>query len=492
MISNKLFNYLEKFDRKEMTRFKEFALSPYHFKHEDTRKLILHLDKLYPKFNEKNCNRYQLFKKIYPKKKHDQNQLALLFTYATRLLEEFIIVEELNHSIPDKRLILLRKLRKLEQEKTYRKLYSKYKKKLAGNNYRDTDHYRYQFLLSNEADSFDGFDTGKESKPILQAKQDNLDLFFMAEKLRDVCEMHVRSLLLKKDYDPGLIDGMVNYLERNIDRFQEIPAVFVYYNLYQLIVCDDQKRYHLLAAIMPEYELSFRRKELQYIYDSLRNYCLLKTNQGNRKFLAEVFKLYKQQLESGLMLDDDGLIAEWHYKNIITAGINLGEMEWVEEFIHDYKDRLHQDLRENAYSYNLANFYYANDEYDKAQDLLLHVEYTDVRYSLNAKMLLLRIYYEKDEFVALQSLLESSRLFVQRNKLISDELKLRYYNFIKFARRIYNVQNHVGYSPDEKVARIISRIDEEIKNTSNVYYRNWLDEKVQEIMKGIGYETSGI
>ncbi|HKK89550.1 MAG TPA: hypothetical protein VJ917_11935 [Saprospiraceae bacterium] len=489
MLQNKLFHYIQQFDRKEMTRFREFALSPYHFKHEDTRKLIALLDKYYPNFNERNCDRKKLFQKLFPGQKHDQKQLALLFTYATRLLEKFLITEELEESVAENKILLLRKLRKLEQEKTYRKLYRKFKTKLDKKNFRDTHHYRFQFLLSDEANLYPDFDRGSKKKPIIQIKQNSLDKYFMAEKLHDVCEMHVRSLLLNTTYDPGLIQGVEDYLKHRIDDFLEVPAVYMYYHLYLLIVKDDEEKYHLLVEALPKNESAFRKKELQDFYNFLRNYCLLKTNQGHQKYLEEVFRLYKQQLETGLMLDNEGILAEWHYKNIITAGINLGDMDWVEQFIHDYKDKLHPDLRENAYSYNLANFYYADEAYDKAQDLLLDVEYTDVRYSLNAKMLLLRIYYEKDEFMALQSLLESSRLYVQRNKLISEEVKLRYYNFIKFARRVYNVQNHVGYSADEKVARIINRIDEELKKTQNIFFRSWLDEKIREVKSGIGLES---
>lgn len=472
------------FDRKEMTRFYEFAQSPYHFKHEDTRLLIYYLSKIYPDFTEKTCNRYHLYKVVFKSREHDQPKLALLFTYAMKLLEEFLIIERLNQERNTKRLLLLRKLRALNEEKSYFKLFGKYQKKLEQISYRDVDHYRFKFLLSEEVSAHPSSQSHEQH--IIQRKQDNLDVYFMAEKLRDICEMHVRSQLVKLDYDPGLTREIIAFLEANIDTYKEVPAVYFYYHLYELIVRDREASYDLLKSQMKEFQSAFRRKELQTIYDFLRNYCLLRTNQGDKAYLKEVFRLYQEQLDGDLMFDHRGVLAEWHYKNIITAGINLGEMSWVENFIRSYKEHLDPTIRENAFSFNLANFYYANKKYDQAQDLLIHVEYTDLRYSLNAKMLLLRLYYEKDEYDALQSLLESFRLYIKRNKEISEERYIGYNNLIKFARRLYNVQNHVGYSDDAKVHRILSRIEEDFANTKNVFYKSWLQNKIAEIHKKLG------
>ncbi len=489
MHSNKLFRYLQDFDKKEMTRFKEFSLSPYHFKHEETRKLVAYCSKIYPNFNEKNCERTTIYKKLFPGKKHDQKKLALLFTYAMRLLEDFLIAEQLNEESNEKKLLLLKKLRKLEKDKTYFGLYNKYKSRLESLPFRDVDHYRFKYQLSSEVSAHPKDQRAKNEENILQVKQNNLDVYFMSEKLRDVCEMHVRSQLLKLEYDPGLTIKLMELLSPVIDQYKNVPAIYLYYHLYELIVRDKEDNYELLTESLRNFQRSFRRSERQRIYDFLRNYCLLKTNQGHKEYLQEVFRLYREELETGLLFDEDGILAEWHYKNIITAGINLGEMSWVKRFIEDYKQYLHPELRENAFSYNLANFYYANEEYDKAQDLLVHVEYTDIRYSLNAKMLLLRLYYEKDEYDALQSLLESFRLFVKRNKQISEERYIGYYNLIKFARRVYNVRNHVGYSEDKKVIRILSRIEEELERTSNIFYRSWLQSKIDDVKDSLGLET---
>lgn len=469
-----------------MTRFKEFSMSPYHFKHDETRSLIAYLSAIYPNFNSKNCDRKIIYRKLFPKKAHDQQKLALLFTYTMRLLEDFLVEEQLKDEDNHRKLLLLKKLRKLEKDKTYFNLYKKYSEHLENLPYRDVDHYRFKYQLSSEVSAHPKDQSKKDKEYILQVKQNNLDVYFMSEKLRDICEMHVRSQLLKLDYDPGLAIDLVHALGPVIDQYSDVPSIYFYYHLYELIVNDKEENYSLLSQSIRDFQNSFRRSELQRIYDFLRNYCLLKTNQGHKQYLQEVFLLYKEELESGLLFDEDGILAEWHYKNIITAGINLGEMGWVKSFIEEYKDFLHPDLMENAYSYNLANFYFANEEFDKAQDLLMDVEYTDIRYSLNAKMLLLRLFYEKDEYDALQSLLESFRLFVKRNKQISEERYKGYYNLIKFARRVYNVRNHVGYSDNKKVVRILKRIEEELGRTSNIFYRSWLQSKIEDVKNELG------
>ena len=57
MVNHQLIEIIKTFDRREMTRFREFANSPYHNKHKDLRALIKYLSDCYPVFNEENCHR---------------------------------------------------------------------------------------------------------------------------------------------------------------------------------------------------------------------------------------------------------------------------------------------------------------------------------------------------------------------------------------------------------------------------------------------------
>ena len=55
MFHNKLIRLISSVSRKEMTRFREMAASPYFNKHQDTLGLVCYLSEIYPRFDEETC-----------------------------------------------------------------------------------------------------------------------------------------------------------------------------------------------------------------------------------------------------------------------------------------------------------------------------------------------------------------------------------------------------------------------------------------------------
>ena len=105
-------------------------------------------------------------------------------------------------------------------------------------------------------------------------------------------------------------------------------------------------------------------------------------------------------------------------------------------------------------NYNLVDLYYYKKELGKALEYLHKVEYSDVFYALNSKEMLLKIYYEMNEEEALHNLLASFRIYLKRNKLISDNIRLPYQNFISLLTQTVKSEPHQR-----------SIIIEKIKNT---------------------------
>jgi tetratricopeptide (TPR) repeat protein len=91
--------------------------------------------------------------------------------------------------------------------------------------------------------------------------------------------------------------------------------------------------------------------------------------------------------------------------------------------------------RENIYRYNLAIFYFRQDAYDKAMELLRAVHFEDIQYELNARRMLLKIYYEIQSFEALDSLLDSFSQFLRRRKELGYHRE-NYKNLIAIVRQM--------------------------------------------------------
>ena len=437
MQDNSLIFALKKLSRKEMTRFREVSLSPYFNKHEGVRALIGYLSNKYPDFSTKNCNREVIWKKVFPKEQYDYPHLALLFTYSLRLLERFFAIEKLEAHDTDAHFLTAEYLRERRLLKQYEKTQKTIGKQLKKAEFRDADYYYQKYLFANERDQKYLRITQKREDDGLQEKQDSLDVWFMAMKLRDACEMRMRERYFGETYEAGLLAEILSKIKSQPTDYQYTPAVFIYYLIYELLANEAQEDYFILKEKVEEEAAYFSKLELQNIYNYLQNYCIQQINKGETAFLKEIFIIYQSQLERELIFEKNGTLAEWHYKNIVTTGLRSNAYDWVRNFIEEYKSRLSPSVAENAYSFNLANYFFATEKYRDVLPLLIQVEYSDIRYKLDARALLLRTYYHLRETEAFYALCDAFNQLLLRNKDLTDFQRKGYQNMIRMSRKVF-------------------------------------------------------
>ena len=154
--------------------------------------------------------------------------------------------------------------------------------------------------------------------------------------------------------------------------------------------------------------------------------------------------------------------------------MRLGKIDWAYKFIEKYKSNLPSYTRENTYNFSLARIYINNKEYSKLLDLLHQVEFEDLNYALIGKAMQASAYYELDELDALDSYLDSFKVYINRNKNIPVDRKKSYQNFIRYIKKLTRM------IPGDKAAKEKLRLElmENRKNTRNY---EWLMEKVEEL-----------
>jgi hypothetical protein len=314
----------------------------------------------------------------------------------------------------------------------------------------------------------------------IQEKQAWLDAFYLTEKLRDACEISHRKKLLKADFPSGQWLGILyqNILE-NEEKYRSFPPLLAYFYLYQLLE-NEEADYPSTLSKIRGLEPQLTLEDVQYIYNSLQNYCIGQINEGRQAFLRELFGIYKSQISKGLLLEN-GRLPEWHYKNITTTGLRLDEREWVREFLEQFKNHLPAEVAENAYSYNLAAYYYHKKDYEAVLKLLTKIEYTDIRYHLDAKSLLLRTYYDLEEEEALLALSESFKQYLKRSRQMSDFQKKGYFNLLKFTKKAFSLKQKAGYTKPTKWAAELEKLKLEIAKADTTFNQSWLEGKVGEL-----------
>ncbi len=475
-----LISILTSLTRKEMTYFREFVSSPYYNKREDVRSLTDYLSNLYPNFNEKTCQPEIIFEAVFGKTKYEKKKLSLIFTYTMRLLEKFMATEifkeeEYKHKIYSNKFLCKRK-----QFKHGKKQMTQLKELLNKNPFRDLDYYKSRL---NEAQAHDFATTSQGTVlpiSLFTEKQKLLDISYLSEKLENACQQLARDRVLKREISFDLNHFGIKEIFSNADIYEDVPSIRVYQSIFKMLNKWSEEDYFQAKKLIQEYDAQFSFTEKRNLYTYLLNFCTGQINKGIKDFWAEIFNLYKILLAKETILED-GYLAEWFYKNIITVGTRLDERAWVENFMEEYKDKLHPDRAENAYSFNKASYFYNIGEHEKVLGLLLQVEYTDPRYSVGAKALLLQTYFDLEEDEALYSLADSFRLFLRRNNLLWESRKLGYANLFRLTKRAAKIRAKKGFVSKSVLQKDLEKLNKDYESAGNIYYKNWLGKKIAQI-----------
>jgi tetratricopeptide (TPR) repeat protein len=173
----------------------------------------------------------------------------------------------------------------------------------------------------------------------------------------------------------------------------------------------------------------------------------------------------------GILIENQ-IVSRWTFLNVILIGLRLKEFDWAGIFIKQYQQFLEPRYRENFVHYCQARLLYEQKKYKEAQRLLVQVEYDDMLINLNAKSMLLKMFYEEEELDALESLLESMRTYLQRKEVIGYH-KANYQNIIRYTKKLLRV------TPRNKEQK--EKLRQEIQHANPLTEKEWLLEMLEAV-----------
>jgi|ERR1043165_1382082 hypothetical protein len=295
-----------------------------------------------------------------------------------------------------------------------------------------------------------------------------LDVYYIIEKLRQLC-------LVANDNNVFgtktrcFFENEVLQLASS-KAFYENDFVRAYLSVYYLLTEKSEQQYFTLKEIIAKHGYDFEDKNLAELFTYTQNFCVGRVNAGRSDFFNELFDLYVQGLQKRVLLLN-GEIHERNYKNIVTTALRTKKYDWTLDFINEYRYQLNKTVRENAYNYNLANYFFHARQYDNAIRNLQKVQLSDLFYGLDARSLTIKCYFELDEKEAFLNAYYSFRVFVQRRKNVSEQHRRNYLNFLRIAKKLMNLR------PRDKAA--IEKLKTDITTSKALADKNWLEEKLQ-------------
>ncbi|MCB9231445.1 MAG: hypothetical protein H6581_07275 [Bacteroidia bacterium] len=470
MTGSKLIEIFQTFLARDFRLFGEFVASPFFNKRPELQDFFAvirsHREEIFAgKFGQE-----AIWAELFPQKPFDEKEFGYLMSFLLKLAESYLGQQFYRETSGMEPLHILQACNARNLEKHYLHIRKQFQQTLKPGE-QPSQHFYYQRYLLAEIGAEHFHKTNLRTfDQNLQEAVDHLDHFYLTQKLKLSCELINRRQILSVPYDLRLVDELMAYLD--LYPYNEIPPVAVYRQVL-LILSDSENAEHFwrLKSLMVKYQSHFPALEFREISFYAQNYCIKRIKQGHPEFQKELFEIYRQSLETGILYDEKGLLSPWDFKNIITLALRLGELDWTADFIPAQIEHLEPEFRETSLAYNMANLNYHRGQFDQALRLLNQVEFSDIFYSLDTRRMMVKIYFERGDTEALLSLIAAFKIYLKRNKLVSEANRRAYLNFVDLAARIFRAR--------EKGKESLHELSQEVAGTQPLIEESWLLSKTQ-------------
>ena len=330
---------------------------------------------------------------------------------------------------------------------------------------RGPEFFYYNYLLEFEQYSFVG-SRSRINENNLRQMSTALDKHLFMSKLKQACIMLSHRSVFTTEYDFKLVNLLLEFL--NESEYLQEPGIACYYYCYRALSENNEACFRSFRDTLHEHQHQLPTEDVGPLYFFAINFCIRKLNTGDVAYRRETFELYRSGLSEGILITN-GELSRFAYNNIVSTGLPLGEFDWLEQFIHQYKEAIDPKFRATNFTYNLAKLHFTKKDYEEAMRLLIQISERDLLLNLDAKVMLIRIYYEQDEFTALTSLLSSFNVMLDRKKVLSYH-KTHYKNIIRFTNRLLHLK------PSDQKA--YEKLKNDINQASVLGLKDWFLEQL--------------
>lgn len=444
----------------------QFLESPVHNQRSDVLALARLLTQI-PVNELEHLDKQVAFREVFPDHSFDQLRFNHTCSFLVHRLEAYIAWKEWTDDTHGHDLLLCRALRRRGANAHFVRRTARLASELAKQPLRNAAYHLSRYLLERERYEYRVLHE-RETPTLLSSVTDPLNHFFMLENLH----WSVTALALQARYGAlNLLPFAGGVLEKaeQTDPEQHPEVAILHLGYQTLYDVENEENFRRLKILITEKDQLFSPPENRDLHLLAINFCLRRHNRGERPgYTREALELYRSALEKGLLYENN-LMQKFTFNNILRLACIAGERAWALRFLEQYQRYLPADDRANTYRFNLACWHYLGGEYARVPGLLQTFDFSDRDTQLSARQMLLRSYFELEEWQTLDSLLKSFYTFLRRRHDIGYQ-RLMYLNLIKFTRKLM-----AGPLTRRKAKTLAERIQAE----QYLAEREWLLSKVQ-------------
>mgnify|MGYP006152278529 CR=1 FL=1 len=463
--STKLIQLISTFSKKEMNHFIEMVDSSYFNKNKALVKLANAINiefesihKLDKSFLESKTGSINL----------NKDMSALL-----KLADEFIVLLAIKKDKSRKELIRLSELNRRGVTRLFQSGVKSYKEKSAASKLKNSDVLLNDFLIEEECDKAFDKDNQAPFNQSLQIKGQTLDAFYVLTKLKMYCEMMMRERLNNQTFEKTFYVEVQTFIEKQEEQFKAYPSIHTYLELAELLRDDvDECKYQSFYNSTTANIKSFPKEEAANFVQHAINHCIRRTNSGF-DYIERLFEAMRFQVENDFLVID-GTVHDRSYKNIIEVAIRSNETEWALQFLDNHIQYIKSDQTDMIYNYNLANILLTRGDYKAVLRHLTFVNFKDVFYQLSCKALLIKTFYELNDFLTVESSIVNFKSFIKREKSLPHIQRDMYLNFCGIILELMKIGDKQKHTSQETLTIETRAVNDRISQYKYLADKYWL------------------
>ncbi|MBK8956527.1 MAG: hypothetical protein IPM34_13370 [Saprospiraceae bacterium] len=452
---------------KQRQRFIEFLKSPYFNTNKKLIEGLLALQSLILK--KTDLIKPELFHALYPGENYADIKLRLFFSELLNQLKTFIFIESKHKSEIEKNLLLLKHLRKNQKIREFEREASKLQETIDSGDHWDPQRYEWKHQLDMEILSYESF-RNRFTHFDFGLCAEHLEVSALIQRLRIYLEQLSHESIGRKSSEYPMVDVWMQ--QAVVQNWAKYPELKLYLLAIQLFRNPEQETYFdEYLDLLKQHEKYFDFEYGRELYLTALNYGIRKINQNNTKYFRITLNLFQHCIENTWILDY-GVMSSLTYKNIIVLCIRMNDLELAEQVLEKYKALVNVKDRNMIYQFCKAKIQKERGQYQQALYLLNTSIFKDPLIELNARVEMIKIYYELKESELMGNQIIATKNLIRRSKKLGYHRDY-YINFLASAGKL----NHTLKLPAKEKDKWLS----EILNDKKLIEKTWLHSMVSKL-----------
>ena len=468
-------------DGEEFRKFGAFISSPYFAVSKRVADLYQFISRNYSSAVSGKLPRLQAAEAVLGSSFSDDNARKL-FSDLNKAVEDFLVIEAFQHDEKNRQLSLLKALRKKGEMYKHAQKLKEFTRLLGA-----MEPGQLSYRLGSEAseEEFTALDPGSfhEYSPALQKWSSMLDAYYITSKLLIYEYMYSKQLLNKsgQNYTWSMADEISSFIESNRETIQEDnPDIYLKYLMIKMIRGKDDSLMVEYSEFLRNNESRFSTESTASFYSDLYNYATIRIGAGRHEFRRPFLNLIKEIEPRGLLLDDGGKIHIYTFKQIADTAFHLKEIQWAEDFIKRYKDKLGTLCPQNILTLMTAKLLYFQDNVAKARIELDKISLDDYIIYLDAKSFGICMEYDEGDFSSCIMNIEALSKYLKHKKEIPESLIVSSNRFKYYIRKLIDFKENTADS-----FYLLKLAEEIYGEDAPVYGKEWIRDKIEELGKKV-------